>query len=280
MCENHEYSSSIKLKNISNKYFKIPASIILNQDINEKRAIVFSFLMIRRGLDDKVHFTINEIVKWIGQKPNRCTNGINNKLLQTIESLEETGCTSFSNIESSYIEAIIDFDKLNQEIDTERFAVIYLDEVDTILNHPTPKDAYFNNDVILLVFAYLRMKIYRRRNKLMPEEINLDNKNNHEYDIESRRKRCPEVYDCYYFEIANDLGISARTVSKAVSTLNELGLIYSEALPRIKYEDKWRTDHTLFCNTYKREKDCLLDSGKDYYMREVANKKKKLNINT
>ena len=102
--------------------------------------------------------------------------------------------------------------------------------------------------------------------------------NNHEYDIESRRKRCPEVYDCYYFEIANDLGISARTVSKAVSTLNELGLIYSEALPRIKYEDKWRTDHTLFCNTYKREKDCLLDSGKDYYMREIKYKKQKLHV--
>jgi DNA-binding transcriptional ArsR family regulator len=189
---------------------------------------------------------------------------------------------SKTNTTSSFIKATINISKLTKECETARFAVIYLDELNQIMSYKSlnSKDAYMNVDVILLVFAYLRMKIYRRRNELMPEENNLDNKNSLEYDIESRRKRCPEVYDCFYYEIADDLGLSARVISKAIDVLNELGLIYSEALPRIKHEDKWRTDHTLFCNTYKREKNYLLDTGENYYLREIANKKKKLNINT
>ena len=90
--------------------------------------------------------------------------------------------------------------------------------------------------------------------------------------------RSPDAYDCYYYEIAEKLGLTARTVSKAVDVLNELGLIYSEPLPRIKYENKWRTDHTIFCNTYKREGNYLLISGSEYYMTEIENKKRKLNI--
>ena len=149
-----------------------------------------------------------------------------------------------------------------------------------ILNYKNQnsKDSSVNNDIILLVFAYLRMRIFRRRNRLFPEEINIDNKNSHKYDIEARKLRSPDAYDCYYCDIAKELGLSSRTVSKAINVLNELGLIYSESLPRIRYDGKWRTDHTIFCNAYKREGSCLLASGSDYYLTEVKNKKKKLNI--
>ena len=116
----------------------------------------------------------------------------------------------------------------------------------------------------------------------MPEERNLNNRNDYDYDIEQRRLRCPEAYDCFYYEIANDLNLSPRTISKAVAALNELNLIYSEALPRIKYNDgdtiKWRTDHTIFCNVDKREGNQLLSQGEKYYLFEINNKKKKLNV--
>ena len=116
----------------------------------------------------------------------------------------------------------------------------------------------------------------------MPEEINYQNKNNHKYDIEARRIRSPEAYDCYYFEIAETLGLSTRIISKAIDILNHLGLIYFESLPRIKYHDgnneKWRTDHTVFCNMYKREGNYLLASGNEYYLLEIKNKKRKINI--
>lgn len=273
-----EYSHPVK---IDSNYFAIPSSVILNSNINEKRATIFSYFSKRRDLDGDLLFSINHIVRWMGKKPNRSANGINNKIIQVVEHLNDDGYLTLAEKlnSSSYIEATFNLSKITHECEHERFAIIYLDELNKILTYYNDaKDAFCNNDVILLIFAYLRMKIYRRKNKLMPEEINLDNKNNHEYDISARRIRCPEAYDCYYFEIAHELGLSPRIVSKAIIVLNELKLIYSEALPRIKYENKWRTDHTIFCNTYKREGNYLLVNSKDYYLSEVKNKKKKLNI--
>lgn len=290
MSERYEYSSPVELDIDSGSYFVIPESIIVNADanMNEKRATIFSFFSIFRGLNQSLFFSVNNIVKWMGKQPNRNANGINNKIVQVIECLEDEGyLTLFEEINnSSPIMATFNLTKISKECEHDRFAVLYLDEVNKILNYKNPnsKDTYLNNDVVLLVFAYLRMKIYRRRNKLMPEEVNFDNKNSYAYDINARRLRSPEAYNCYYFEIAEELGLSARIISKSVEILSELDLIYYEPLPRIKYRDengeKWRTDHTIFCNAYKREGSYLLTSGKDYYLCEVSNKKKKLNISS
>lgn len=283
--DQYEYSSCIRLDNNLGNYFIIPSSIVLDKDISDKRVSVFSFFSIRRGLDYKLYFSINIILQWLNRKPERHKNGINDKLMQLINHLDNTkylSCSLKKLNNSSCMEATFNLSKVLKECEQDKFAVIYLDELKTILDYKKSdvdkKDAYFNNDVILLVFAYLRMKIFRRRNKLLPEEINIDNKCSLQYDIKIRQLKNPDAYDCFYFEIAEELGISARTVSKAVKALNELNLIYSESLPRTKYKDKWRTDHTIFCNTYKREGDCLLADGGDYYLTEIKNKKKKLGI--
>lgn len=278
--ERCEYPSPTRLDSDSENYFVIPSSILLENIINEKRATVFSFFSVYRGLSNRLFFSINNIVKWMGKQPNRNANGINNKIIQVINNLNDGGyLTLFDELtHSSCIEANFDITKISQECDYSRFAVIYIDELQKILNYQCTKDTFLNNDIILLVFAYLRMKIFRRRNKLLPEEINVDNKNNHQYDIETRRLSSPDAYDCYYSEIAEELGLSARTVSKAVTELNNLGLIYSESLPRIKVENKWRTDHTIFCNAYKREGNYLLANGSVYYLSEIENKKKKIKL--
>ena len=283
--ERCEYSSIVELDHISGNYFIIPSSIILKNEINDKFITTFSFLSIRRGLDYKIIFLINDIVKWMRKQPDRHKNGINNKILKSIECLEDMEyLNKLDVINSSHVEASFNISKLSQDCEHERFAIIYLDELERILNYQSEnsKDSYINNDIVLLVFSYLRMKIYRRKNKLMIDEINYENKNSHEYDIAARRQRAPEAYDCYYSDIAEELDLSSRVVSKAVEILNNLELIYSESLPRIRYLDgeteRWRTDHTLFCNAYKREGNCLLASGKDYYLVEIENKKKKLNI--
>ena len=280
--ERYEYSSPIELDGFSSNYFVIPASIILGTDIGEKRATVFSFFSIRRGLDYRLLFSVNNIVGWMGKQPNRHSNGINNKIIQVIKHLKGWGYLRLSEeiTNSICVEAEFNLLKISKECEQERFAIVYLDELKKILEYQTlnSKDAYLNNDILLLIFAYLRMKIFRRRNKLLPEEINVNNNGDIQDDIKHRRIRNPDAYDCYYFEIAEELGLSARAVSKAVTALNEMGLIYSEALPRIKYQDKWRTDHTIFCNAYKREGNNLLVGGAKYYVVEINNKKKKLNI--
>jgi DNA-binding transcriptional ArsR family regulator len=286
MSERYEYSSFSELDIDSGNYFAIPESIILDTEMNEKRVTVFSFFSIFRGLNRSLFFSINNIVKWTGKQPNRNANGINNKIIQVIEQLINNGyLTLFEELNnSSSIKASFNLNKLSKECEHDRFAIIYLDEVDQIISYKNEnsKDVYLNNDTLFLVFSYLRMKIYKRRNRLMPEEINCDNKNSHQYDINARRLRSPEAYNCYYSEIAEELNLSPRTVSKAVDVLNNLGLIYSEALPRIKYCDgkseRWRTDHTIFCNVYKREGNYLIASGKEYYSIEIENKKRKLNM--
>lgn len=282
LTERYEYSSPVELDAISGNYFAIPASIIMDTDMTEKRATVFSFFSIYRGLNSSLFFSINNIVKWTGKQPNRHANGINSKIIHVIEYLKDGGYLTLSEElnNSSCIEATLNLAKISEECDNDRFAIIYLDELKKIMDYQNPnaKDVFLNSDVILLVFAYLRMKIYRRRNKLFLEEISVDNQNNHQLDIDTRRLRSPDAYDCYYYEIAEELGLTARTVSKAVDALNEIELIYSESLPRIKYENKWRTDHTVFCNTYKREGNYLLISGSQYYLNEIENKKRKLNI--
>lgn len=280
----YEYSSYVDLDDVSCNYFRVPSSIISGIDIGDKRVSVFSFFSIRRGLDRNLLFSVNNIVKWMKKQPNRNANGINNKIIQTIKNLSDWGYLElFDELNnSSCIEANFNLQKISHECDERKdgFALIYLDELNKILSYQdlNTKDVFFNNDIVLLVFAYLRMKIYRRSNKLLLGEINLDNREDHEYDIKERMLRAPEAYDCYYYEIAEELGLSPRIVSKAVNVLWNLNLIYFEPLPRIKYNDKWRTDHTIFCNTYKREKNYLLASGSDYYMQEIVNKKKKLKI--
>ena len=278
----YEYQNPVKLNGDSGIYFSVPDSVILDADANDKRVTAFSFFSIRRGLDRGVSFSINSIVKWIGRKQNRNSNGINGKLIQAIERLRDDEYISFSDklTNSSCIDATFNTCKVSEECNRGRFAVIYFDELKKILDYKNPnsKDAFLNNDVILLVFAYLRMEIYRRSNSLRPEEINIGNKRSHELDVETRRIRCPEAYDCYYYEIAEKLGISARTVSKAVVVLNELGLIYSESLPRVNVDGKWRTDRTIFCNAYRREGGYLLKDGSEYYLPEIDRKKKKLRI--
>lgn len=276
-----EYPSPTKIDCPNGNYFVIPSSIILSNEVNDKRVTAFSFFSVRRGLDCKVSFSLNSLVQWAGRKPDRHKNGVNSKFLKAVEYMSDEGYVHLSDevSNSSYIDASLDVSRISDECNNKRrFATIYIDELEKILKYenPNPKDAFLNGDVLLLVFSYLRMKIYRRRNELLPEEINIDNKNDHQYDIEARRIASPEVHSGYYCEIAENLGLTSRTVSKAVDALMDMELIYHESLPRIKHDGKWKTTHTLFCNFYKRERDNVLASGKDYYLQEIKRKKDRI----
>ena len=89
LSERYEYSSPVELDSISGNYFAIPASIILDTEINEKRVAVFSYFSSRRGIGCELLFSINNIIKWIGKKPDRHPNGINEKTIQVVEYLND-----------------------------------------------------------------------------------------------------------------------------------------------------------------------------------------------
>ena len=136
-----------------------------------------------------------------------------------------------------------------------------------------PKDVYLNSFSLLLVFAYLRMSIMRRSNQYRLDE-----------DILEKQIQFPEAYNDYYKDMAEELGVSVRTFGKIVNCLrDELHLIQFEEIGRTKYitddgKVKWKTNHTIFCNSYKRERDYLLTDSESYWITEIANKKQKIGI--
>lgn len=262
-----EYDAQ-ELKGSSCGYFVIPNSVISASDACDKRVAVFSYFSMRRGLDYGIMFTINSIVKWIGKKPNRHANGINAKIIDTVEYMKDEGYVSFDgNADNvSFIEATFNMQAVSDETRNDGYAVLYVDEVKKIMDYDG--DGFSNNEAALLVFAYLRMVIPRRRNNLMPGETS----------IESRRIKSPEAYDCHLKSIAECLGISERMVSKSIEVLEELDLIRFLHRPKIKKNGKWITQTTIFSNFYKREKGYLLASGKEYYMAEIENKRKKIEM--
>lgn len=273
-----EHPNQAKLEGDSSIYFRVPASIILDKDSDERRISTFSFFSIRRGMDNSVTFTINGMAKWLNKKPDRHSGGTNDKLSIETTRLAEQGYISLSGKlgNTSEADAVFNLSKVSNECDSDYFSIIYLDELKKILSYNskgTDKGGFKGTDAILLVFAYIRMKIIRRRNRLFPEEIGSKGM---EHDIKSRRSKNPEAYDCFLYEIADDLGLSTRAVSNAIDALSEMKLIYSEQLPRTSNNGKWQTNRTIFCNWYKRENGSLLTSGEDYYLSEVKNKKNKL----
>ena len=274
-----EYSNLIPLESNKGNYMVIPGSIILDKEANDKRTTAFSYIRTWCGLNNKLLLTINNLVEWTGRKPDRHKNGANNKFIQAMEYLsdndyicisEDLSELSLSKASSALLEIELNTSKISEECREYRFATVYLDELDRIISYenPNPKDSFFNKDIVLLVFSYLRMMIPRRKNKLLPDENG---------SISDRKERYPEAYDCYHADIAEELGLSQKAVSKAIDALKKLGLIYHEELPRIKTDDNWKTQPTIFCNFYKREEKNLLAEGREYYMEEIKNKKKKLN---
>lgn len=276
----------VQLTGDAGKYITIPSSIILNKEMDVMRVAAYSFFMFRRGLDSCLYFSINAMIHWFNKKPNRNKGRINDKLLGVINDLKDLGYLTYPEdaftktskgtapIWEQFVEASFDTVSAAQENNHNRFAIIYLDEIKAIMNYQgNPKDVYLNSFSLLLVFAYLRMSIMRRSNQYRLDE-----------DILEKQIQFPEAYNDYYKDMADELGVSVRTFGKIVNCLrDELHLIQFEEIGRTKYitEDgkvKWKTNHTIFCNSYKRERDYLLTDSESYWITEIANKKQKIGI--
>lgn len=261
-----EFNGTLLEKSKEN-YITIPLSLILNDEMDSRRVAVFSYLRCCCGIDGICRFTIPSLVTWFGGKPDKRTDGVNGKVLNTIDDLNDMGYLTYLTkpSKSSYIECEFDFKKYNDE-HTGGFATLYLDEINKILNYKkqNSKDSQLINTTILLVFAYLRAKIHRRKNELKPELRN-------EEGIKKRKLKNPEAYNGLLMNIADDIGISEKTLTKAIDILEtELELIVTERAYRIKNnEGEFRTLHTIFANSYKREGKNLLAAGEEYSREEI-----------
>ena len=262
----YEYQK-ISLEGSASKYIYVPLSVITDTKLDIRRVGVFSYLRIHCGLNNIINFTIPDIVEWCGGKPDRRTNGSNDKILSTLDSLSDGGYLTYltEKSKSFYMKCKFDTEYYFAQC-SNGFSAMYLDEIETIMNYQkkNSKDSTVNNFIILLVFAYLRNKINRRTNELKPEERYPDN-------IKSRRERLPEAYSGNIIDMANELGISSKTFSKIIDIIEcELHLIVTDRAYRIKNEDdEFRTLPTIFANAYKREYGYLLDTGDNYSRTEI-----------
>lgn len=257
----------IPLENNEAKYIYVPLSVITDTKLDIRRVAVFSYMKIHCGLNNIVNFTIPDIVEWCGGKPDRTANGSNGKTLLTLDSLEDRGYLTYltDKSKSSYMKCRFDTDYYYDDC-SDGFAAIYLDEIEKIIGYQktNSKDGTITNTAILLVFAYLRHKIRRRPNELKPEERQSES-------IRNRRERIPDAYNGNIGDMANEIGLSAKTFSKIIDILEcELNLIVTDRAYRIKNEDdEFRTLPTIFANAYKREHSYLLDTGDDYSRTEI-----------
>lgn len=270
----YEYQR-IQLDELSSKYIYIPLSVITDTNMDIRRVSIFSYLKIHCGLNNIIGFTIPDMVEWCGGKPDRRPSGINGKVLSVLDYFNDGGYLTYltEKSRSSYMKCLFDTAKYYEQC-SNGFAVIYLDEIEKIMNYEksNSKDGILNNSTILLVFAFLRNKIYRRPNELKPEERTSDG-------IKHRRGRLPEAYSNNIVDIANEIGVSAKTLSKIIDILEyDLELIVTDRAYRIKNDnDEYRTLPTIFANAYKREDKYLLDTGSNYSRDEIELKVNNMN---
>lgn len=270
----YEYQR-VQLDEPSSKHIYIPLSVITDTNMDIRRVSIFSYLKIHCGLNNVIGFTIPDMVEWCGGKPDRRPNGINGKVLSVLDYFNDGGYLTYltEKSRSSYMKCLFDTAKYYEQC-SNGYAVVYLDEIEKIMNYEksNSKDGILNNSTILLVFAFLRNKIYRRPNELKPEERASDG-------IRCRRERLPEAYSSNIADIANEIGVSAKTLSKIIDILEyELELIVTDRAYRIKNDnDEYRTLPTIFANAYKREDKYLLDVGDNYSRDEIELKVNNMN---
>lgn len=267
------YPNAKMLEGFSRRYFKVPSNVImpggcdLPDGSGNELLMSFCFFSIRKGLDDVICFSLNDMAKWSGRKPNRNHGKINSKFKMSVDALSDMGCISVDGNVShtSCASATFNSDKLSDDCGKYQYAVIYLDEIRKILewDGDCSTDPYLSKEVLLLLFCYLRMMIYRRNG-----EIDEDAKR-----VDVARSKYPEVFCAHYEYIAGQIGVNGKTVARATRILADIGLIFYKPLPRYRLDGTWRTDQTAFCNAYKRDGVMLLDEGECYCDREIRAKK-------
>ncbi len=260
----YEYNKTL-LTDSESKYIYIPLSVIVNNELDVKRISIFSYLRIHCGLNDLIGFTIPDIVTWCGMKPNNREGKTNDKFLSIIDDFNSRGYLTYltNKDKNTYIKCKFDMEYYYNQC-SEGYAIVYLDELQKIMDYKNLQGNSIDNAITLLVFSYLRNKIRRRPNELKPEERTSDG-------IMQRRVRLPEAIDSNITTIANELGIHKQTLTKAIDILeNELNLIVTDRAYRTKNKNgEFRTLPTLFANAYKREDRYLLNTDDDYSRIEI-----------
>lgn len=260
----------------------IPESIIKTSDADTKRVAAYIYFWLWAGRHKQVTYTIEHLVSWSGFIPNSHEGKSDEQFSNLTSWLNDIGYISHDEKKNDKIDskkhyttllvADLNPDWYKSATESNRFTILYLDEINKIMNYDCGKKSKsLTNSNILLVFAYLRLQMPIR--------------NSTEGESQEKRLAMPEVFYSYYKDISIELGINEKTLSSILKILsNELELIYMQHIKREESKEKdgtvkWTTFPTFFCNRYKRLQGKLIYSGFNYYNYEIQNKINKTNFN-
>lgn len=256
-----DYITAITPPNIFQNHIRIPREIIYGTTIGEKRASCYAYFFTHMTDNNTVLFSYDYLIRWCGFTPDRKKNrktglSMKDKFSQVITWLCENQYISNFN-ERSFWGNNLQYCLINRDKfgDNKQFSIIYDFEIN-LLQHYDSNYRPLTKSTILLVLAYIRVNMWRRTTQLTVE-------------LDAAKKKKPEIVSRQYRKIAEDIGISERLVSRAISVLNDMGIIVARTLPRFQDESgKWHTEDTIFANKYRylynnRKKQYELDKNYD-----------------
>lgn len=225
----------------------VPREIIYNKDFGIVRVGTYIYLFknrITNGIE--VVFSIEDIVNWMKQKPNRNSGKINDQCIDMIYNLVDlkyiTSIAAKDDLRGKFV-------KLNRaNTDPYMFdlsadcANISYEEIKKIQNYESALLKNGNSDIsglsvniLLLILAYIR--------------VNIDG-----------NKAGPNCCYRHLSAIKEDIGLSQKTIAKAIPVLEELKLIRCREIKRRRYigldgQYHFKTTPKIFANEYKYKRD-------------------------
>lgn len=240
-----------------------------NLGLGKHRLGAYSYLFCKVAYDSTILISLKMVYDWLHKKMDTHKNskGIQS-YIRLFKEYERMGLLRLGkDIEvSKILEGVVYQDKLEDMCNGEnrdRFAILYLDEIEKIINYKGTTN--IDKAYVLLVFAYFRLMIPSQSDIHGAVEI-------------------AEAFNAYYRQVEDELGLSERVVSKAVSVLIDLDILHEERRPPIvkyvydggKKIKKHIPQTSIFCNVYKRKDGKLIKYGEGYYGEEIRKKKEML----
>lgn len=255
-------------------YINIPQNFIINKKMQPERIAIYCWLRMNSTIvpviqpfewmdwdtssklkmkyNSQVQYDYNSMCRWLGRNPlsRSKKNNCYKRVIETIEAfINNKIIENPKRIKYNLFKA--NFNELPTEV---HFAKIFPDEIDKIIHYQSDKYKSVNKANVILVLAYLRLRI----------------------PINNVSTDCIEAFDCFYRDIATDIGIGDDAVQKAIFVLNDLGIIYSEDYEYIS--GRFNLVTHIFSNVYKRDtiNGILAASGENYYKKNINKQKSKL----
>ena len=249
------------------RYIFVPKAVmhgfLEDSKLMSLRISIFIYLLAHSGCVSDVKFSVKRFaVEWMGKTGNSSLVSLNNDILQVFYSLYNMGFIKYRPdvFSGSKFDYIVNLNKNKIQMvcgnENSRFAIFYEDELQKIMGgSKRPYRA-------LAVYAYIKFQVYYR-------EVSKDNS-------ETMMNQYAEVCESTYKNMKHILHMSDHIFNGILDELVELDLIRYIPPIRISYIGKkdgklhHYTMKAIFCLYDRRRNGRIIESGEDYWLRELV----------